>query len=98
MNVHHVVSGLTTYGGPSYTVPSLCRALVEHGARVTLHTLDAAPTTGGTPYQIRAHSRCGLIRPLGLSASMRRALMQAADDADILHSHLLWMMPNIYPG
>jgi len=29
---------------------------------------------------------------------MRRSLAGAVREADVVHSHLLWMMPNIYPG
>jgi glycosyltransferase involved in cell wall biosynthesis len=35
---------------------------------------------------------------LGVSPSMKRELSIAAAGVDIVHSHGLWMMPNIYPG
>jgi glycosyltransferase involved in cell wall biosynthesis len=41
-------------------------------------------------------SRLRLLRRLGASGAMRRAL--ASSEADVLHTHGLWMMPNVYPA
>ncbi|MCP4510172.1 MAG: glycosyltransferase, partial [Fuerstiella sp.] len=34
---------------------------------------------------------------LGVSNDMRRALHAAAKESDVIHTHSLWMMPNVYP-
>ena len=34
---------------------------------------------------------------LGVSPAMKNGLVKAAASADIMHTHSLWMMPNIYP-
>jgi glycosyltransferase involved in cell wall biosynthesis len=95
---HQITSNLSTYGGPAYTIPALCRVLAEHGVTVVLHTLgpESAHTREG--YEFRSHAQSPFIPRLGLSSSMRKALLAALDDADIMHSHLLWMMPTIYPA
>lgn len=98
MLVHHVVSGLSSKGGPTYTVPSLCRSLGEQGVSVVLNSLS--PETFETEgfYTYKSHPASSFIRRLGLSSSLRRSLVKAASDADVIHSHMMWMMPNIYPG
>ena len=41
----------------------------------------------------------GILKRLGVSPSMRRALTRvAAAGPMIVHNHSLWMMPNVYPG
>ena len=97
MKVVHVVARMITgSSGPSYSVPSLCKALGDQGADVELHMVgehrdfDASIkilTYPGVPYLDR----------LGVSPAMKRGLIKAAKSADIMHTHSLWMMPNIYP-
>lgn len=98
MLVHQVGSGLSSHGGPAYTVPALCRSLSEHGVDVVLHALEPLRADAAGSYETCAHPASAFIPRLGLSRSMRRALTKAAVEADIIHSHMLWMMPNIYPG
>lgn len=38
----------------------------------------------------------GVLKKLGVSPEMRTALL--ASDADVFHTHGLWMMPNVYPA
>lgn len=84
--------------GPSLSVPTLCQALVDAGIPTKLMALDPKPDrllfpeTTFYPYPSLPFSR-----PLGVSRSMKRALGQAAKTADIMHTHSLWKMPNIYP-
>jgi glycosyltransferase involved in cell wall biosynthesis len=98
MLVHQVGSGLSSHGGPTYTVPALCRTLSAHGVDVVLHALAPSVVDTGGAYAFKAHTVSRFIPRLGLSGSMRRCLTQAAREADIIHSHMLWMMPNMYPG
>jgi glycosyltransferase involved in cell wall biosynthesis len=98
MLVHQVGSGLSSHGGPSYTVPALCRTLSAQGVDIVLHALAPSVVEPNGLYQFRAHPASRFIPRLGLSGSMRRSLAHAARDADVIHSHLLWMMPNMYPG
>lgn len=98
MLVCQVASGLSAKGGPTYTVPSLCRSLSELGVRVVLDALVPSVVDARGLYTVNAHPISKFIPRLGLSGSMRRSLVKAAGEADVVHSHLLWMMPNIYPG
>jgi glycosyltransferase involved in cell wall biosynthesis len=86
--------------GPSYSVPRLCRALAALDHEVNLLSLGAPCCAENGTYRdrrfVRDLDRLGPFRRLGASAALRRALM--ASQADIFHTHGLWMMPNVYPA
>ena len=96
--VHVVPSIANEASGPSYSVPSLCRALASAGAAVELHVLAPAPASGSEGFEVHAHAWWPIIRKLGISPAMKRALRAAAERSEIMHSHSLWMMPNVYPA
>ena len=98
MLVHQVGSGLSSHGGPTYTVPALCKSLSEQGVSVVLHALAPSVVNSAGMYGFNAHPVSHFIPRFGLSCSMWRSLTRAASEADIIHSHMLWMMPNICPG
>lgn len=101
----HVIASVTDPGaGTSYSVRSLAAALGAGGARAHIHTVrgwrgGSAVGHGACP-AVTAHTQDFAHAPfLGaacLSDEMDRALR--ASTADILHSHGLWLMPNIYPA
>src|SRR3954462_4236496 len=98
MRIDHVVPAINEEAsGPSYTVPRLCASLGALGYDVTLHTLTPAPAPVG-PYHVHAYPRLQILKRLGISPEMKRGLRNAARETSVLHSHMLWMMPNIYPG
>lgn len=86
--------------GPSYSVPRLCRSLGELGHRVELLTLGAPSVAeaGNVRHErfARDLSWSRQLAKAGASWQMRRALARA--DADVFHTHGLWMMPNVYPA
>lgn len=84
--------------GPSYSVPRLCRALIDAGAEVSLITIDVGPADTRPPCTT-AFPAVGSVR-LSRSPAMRRWLEHAARSQrlDIIHNHGLWQMPNVYPG
>src|SRR4051812_40781603 len=95
MKVIQVVPSIEEHlGGPSYSVPALCRALAEQQARVSLHVLAPAPAQVEQGYELREHPWRGPITRLGFSPEMKRALREEAGTADVVHNHSLWMMPN----
>ena len=99
MKTCHVVPSIANEAsGPSYSVPSLCRALASAGAAVELHVLAPAPASGSEGFDVHAHAWWPIVRKLGISPSMRRALRAAAERSEIMHDHSLWMMPNVYPA
>lgn len=89
--------------GPSYSVPRLAEGLAGAGAEVELHTVGAPGDVvrDGVRRRVFAHDLGGLPRigHLRLSAEMRRALeAEARGAADVLHTHGMWLAPNIYPA
>ena len=84
--------------GPSYSVPSLCRAVAGPEVEVSLHVLAPAPSLPDFPCRLVAHPRWRILHRLGISPSMKRALLEEAAAIDIFHNHSLWMMPNVYPA
>lgn len=81
--------------GPTYSVTSLSRALARRGHDVYLHALE--PSVSIDECTTIFHPARKVARKLGFSPSMRRALKREMYEADVIHSHGLWMMPNIYP-
>jgi glycosyltransferase involved in cell wall biosynthesis len=100
MRICHIVSHIDEEAsGPSYSVPRLAQAVARQGHTVVLATLDRG---GGTrdlgPVNHRAFTQAAFPRKLGRSPAMRAWLAQARDEGfALLHSHGLWMLPNLYP-
>jgi Glycosyltransferase len=82
--------------GPSYSVLSLSRALAELNTNVELHVLDAPPLANES-FRLFTYPKDRFWpAAFGSSAQMRQGLIRAAAGAQIIHSHSLWMAPNIY--
>jgi glycosyltransferase involved in cell wall biosynthesis len=103
----HVIAGLDpVYGGPSYSVPRLCEALAAAGAETML--LSVARDEGGRCDAYDKgyrdcrfawdYSRTPILRGLRSSRSLSRALRGGAVNADVIHNHGLWLMPNVSAG
>jgi glycosyltransferase involved in cell wall biosynthesis len=103
----HVVAGLDpVHGGPSYSVPRLCEALVGAGAATML--LSVAGEEGGQRDAYCKgyrdcrfawdYARVPVLRGLRSSQGLSIALHNAALTADLIHNHGLWLMPNIRAG
>jgi glycosyltransferase involved in cell wall biosynthesis len=101
----HVVAGLdAVHGGPSYTVPRLCKALVAAGVETTLLSVQAIgkdpSETSEEGYRDRrfAWSYAGtpLLGHLRISSGLGCALRSSI--ADVIHNHGLWLMPNAQAG
>lgn len=99
MRIVQIVSAVSEEAtGPTYVVKRLCESLMEGGQNVTLAALDWAPVPIQLPYLKTFPIGCGP-RKLGRSKTMYRWLNDKAHlkELDIIHSHGLWMMPNVYP-
>ncbi len=96
--VHHVATDLSVAGGPTYTVPALCSTLAAQGVTVSLHALTPRSLDTAGRYEYISHKRSPVIPKLGVSESLRKTLRDAASQSDIIHTHLLWQLPTIYPG
>lgn len=98
MKIHHVIPELhNLVSGGAYVVPELCRAISGLATDLTLHVLAPGPESVPS-YRLCTYPAWPILKRLGISPAMRRGLREAAGNADILHSHSLWMMPNVYPA
>jgi glycosyltransferase involved in cell wall biosynthesis len=97
-----VVSGLEiAHGGPSYSVPRLNGALIAASVEGTIFAdLTPGDLSNGVAEAVitfdRSFGNAPFLRKLHISADMQRRLLGNQDRFDIVHSHGLWRMPNIY--
>lgn len=96
MKIVQIVPSLEPrHGGPSVSVPNLARGLAGLGHDVTLFTTGPIPSEliADTALKIKAFSRrwpAALCRATGMARHL------AAADAEIFHSHGLWLRPLHY--
>lgn len=99
-----MIAGLEpTDGGPSYSVPRLCEALSASGeARARLFSVTAdGRAQVGRPCAYADlrfkwdHLRVPLLRQMRISRGLSRALRSALRETDVVHSHGLWLAPNL---
>ena len=99
-----MIAGLEpTDGGPSYSVPRLCEALSADGeTRTVLYSVTTkayAPARRTGAYSdLRLswdHARVPLLGRLRISRDLARALRSSIHETDVVHSHGLWLMPNL---
>lgn len=86
-------------GGPSYSVPRLCRALAETGCEPSLLTIGDPMRLG----MLGAEAFAPLCKTppfstLRLSPALSRALRKRGPSVDVIHNHGLWLMPNVAAG
>lgn len=100
MRVGHIVPDIEkASAGPSQSVPAMCNGLVSAGVDVTLHVLGSVPQGNSFRFKISKYPRSEWpCHAVGRSPLMLKGLKSSARSGDILHSHSLWMFPNIYPG
>lgn len=88
--------------GTTYFVVRLCEALAASGHDVRLLTVG-----GGEPLSVSGvrhtmlppdYTRAPFVRKMGFSRQLRQALVHAAGEAEVVHSHGLWRMANVYPA
>jgi glycosyltransferase involved in cell wall biosynthesis len=101
----HVIAGLDpVHGGPSYTVPRLCRALTMTGAEALLLSVvgadgsDIALDDDRSRCFPRDWTRIPVVRNLRCSSGLARAVHELAPKVDVIHDHGLWLMPNVDAG
>jgi glycosyltransferase involved in cell wall biosynthesis len=101
MSVLHVVASINVKtGGPALSVAGLATALVRNGlqARIATHDYPEHGRQVDAPGVRVVSVPVGTIarRMRGYSPALEGAVVAAADGIDIVHSHGLWMAPNIY--
>ena len=100
MRIVHVLPTLgIEASGPVYSVSRLCESLVGYGTDLILAVTDHT--------KLRSYPGYAKVFPLGPgprrlgnSSAMARWLTREAAlrRVNLIHSHGLWMMPNVYPG
>lgn len=102
MRMTHIVASIEREAaGISYSVKRLATAVAAlGGSEVSLLSLGApSRITHEGVLHIRAQqdlSWVPALARLGLSSEMKTTLLNSLDD--VLHTHGLWMMPNVYPA
>ena len=100
IKAEHVVPHV--YGeasGVKMTVLRVCQAVKSYGVDVRLHVLEPASVAGHeVTFDIETYAVEKWTGQRSASSAMLRGLRDAAQTADIMHNHGLWMMPNVYPG
>ena len=96
----HIVGGLDQAdGGPAYSVPRLCQSLRDQGIDAEIYTLGKKQEDAcQAHFSGQSFKRIPLLKQLKLSSSLRAALRRNAPHAHVIHSHGLWIAPNIYAG
>lgn len=101
MKAIHIIAGLSPKnGGPSYSVPRLCVTLNRNGCQTELLSLHEAgsPAHDKATYFRQDAASLPVLSSLRLSGALRRGLEGRVFEADIVHNHGLWLMPNVYAG
>ena len=85
--------------GPSYSVVRLSEGILKLDGNIKLAVLDCGYLDKVIPFLIQYSRNFGLKR-FGYSASMKNGVVSMAKEGRIqlIHSHGLWMVPNIIPG
>lgn len=101
MKVTHIIAGLDArYGGPSTCVLGLNAALQAAGCQSQILTVQGEDIFDDISVTTFPQDFVGLpfLGKLRWSAQLRRAVEAAARQSDIVHSHGLWLMPNVDAG
>jgi glycosyltransferase involved in cell wall biosynthesis len=101
MKVSHVIAGLAVHnGGPSYSVPRLCTSLTLNGCHTELLSVQehGSPILDQATFFRQDAPSLPVFSTLRLSGALRQALEKRAAEANIVHNHGLWLMPNVYAG
>jgi glycosyltransferase involved in cell wall biosynthesis len=98
MKILHTVAGLWEgTGGPVSSVTSLCAGLAARGHQITLLTgkgpMHTAVSSLGTRVRVRTEP-LGPYRAGHWSPAFRRACLEEARQADVVHDHGVWLHTN----
>lgn len=94
--IHTVPSINNRSAGPSYSILKICKNLLSENYNLKLATLDLENTYPS--FHIGFKKGFGPSR-LGNSPDMKKWLInEAMNSQALIHTHSLWMMPNVYPS
>ncbi|MEC7293446.1 MAG: glycosyltransferase, partial [Planctomycetota bacterium] len=100
MKIAHVVPRVNSRSsGVAEAVLGLCAELQKIGQDTRLLCLEPKPCVERfQPTDYYVCSKMPFGKRLGISPKLRNGIKAFATDGDVLHSHSIWMMPNVYPG
>lgn len=84
--------------GPAYSVTRLSQSLAELGAAVTLMSVSGEARPPENNFQHLVFPRSRTMGALWGSPALHGSLRSRTREADVVHTHSLWLMPNVYPG
>lgn len=98
-NLQIVASLSPESGGPSYSVPSLARSLACYVNAVKLVTLGGDDLIQEELLcETFPRSTLPILSKLAWSGPLRSAINDYVRQDAVIHTHGLWLMPNIYPS
>jgi glycosyltransferase involved in cell wall biosynthesis len=97
--VHIVPSVIKESSGPSYSIVTICKYLVNTNIDLKLLALDWAPMKS-PPKFLLTFKMGWMPKRLGQSSRLYKYLLEKASSKqiDILHNHGMWQMNSLYPG
>lgn len=94
--IHTVPSIKNRSAGPSYSIMKICENLISKNCDLKLATLDNE--NNFSSFHLGFKRSFGLPK-IGFSTNMKKWLInEASISQTIIHTHSLWMMPNVYPS
>ena len=84
--------------GPSYSVVGLAQSLANAGDDVLLLSVKDGLLPESTRFKHQIFPKSKFPGMLWRSPGLYRALKTEALNSDVIHSHSMWVMPNVYPG
>lgn len=98
MRIIQIVPGIAEKAsGTSYSVPSMCQALSDNDQEIELH-MNYGDKPVQHDYKCYTYGSWKISYRLDYSPATKKGIMSAAIKSDIIHSHGLWNMTNIYSG
>tara|TARA_B110001454_G_scaffold209084_1_gene222215 strand:+ start:5348 stop:6505 length:1158 start_codon:yes stop_codon:yes gene_type:complete len=97
-SIHHICSFMVKnqLSGHSYSVPALCESLSKNMS-IQFHTTGKSNLLFSPSFQTHEYKVDRFLSSILSSKDFKSGLKKTINNGDIIHSHQLWRMPNIYP-
>ena len=97
-SIHHICSFMVRnqLSGHSYSVPALCESLSKNMS-IQFHTTGKSNLLFSPSFQTHEYKVDRFLSSILSSKDFKSGLKKTINNGDIIHSHQLWRMPNIYP-
>lgn len=99
MKIVHIVPHVgNEASGPTYSAVRLSQSIAARNNEVSLLTVKDGVVSTAENFQHRVFPKASFPSRLWRSPELYQAILEESASASILHSHSLWVMPNVYPG